>query len=39
MADAWARITGKPGAVIATTPGFANVVPGRFSSASTGGRW
>ena len=27
MADAWARLTGKPGVVIATTPGFANVVP------------
>ena len=27
MADAWARLSGRPGVVIATTPGFANVVP------------
>ena len=28
MADAWARITGQPGVVSYTTPGFANAVPG-----------
>ena len=27
MADAWARISGRPGVVIATSPGFANVIP------------
>ena len=33
MADAWARITGRPGVVLATTPGFANVVPALANAA------
>ena len=37
MADTWARITGKPGVVIATTPGFANVVPGLANAVHTEG--
>lgn len=28
MADAWGRITGKPGVAMYTTPGFANAIPG-----------
>ena len=28
MADAWGRITGRPGVVMYTTPGFANAIPG-----------
>ena len=28
MADAWGRITGRPGVAMYTTPGFANAVPG-----------
>lgn len=37
MADTWARITGKPGVVIATTPGFANVVPALANAVHTEG--
>ena len=37
MADTWARITGKTGVVIATTPGFANVVPGLANAVHTEG--
>ncbi len=33
MADGWARITGRPGVVLATTPGFANVVPALANAA------
>ncbi len=33
MADAWARVTGRPGVVLATTPGFANVVPALANAA------
>ena len=32
MADAWARITGQPGVVTYTTPGFANGIPGLSSA-------
>ena len=32
MADAWARITGHPGVVTYTTPGFANGIPGLSSA-------
>ena len=28
MADAWGRITGRPGVAMYTTPGFANAIPG-----------
>ena len=28
MADAWGRLTGRPGVAMYTTPGFANAVPG-----------
>ena len=28
MADAWGRITGRPGVCMYTTPGFANAIPG-----------
>jgi acetolactate synthase-1/2/3 large subunit len=28
LADAWGRITGKPGVAMYTTPGFANAIPG-----------
>ena len=35
MADAWTRITGRPGVVIATTPGFANVVPALANALHT----
>ena len=33
MADAFARITGRPGVVLATTPGFANVIPALANAA------
>ena len=32
MADAWARVTGEPGVVTYTTPGFANGIPGLSSA-------
>ena len=32
MADAWGRITGKPGVAVYTTPGFANAIPGLASA-------
>ena len=35
MADAWARITGKPGVAMYTTPGFANAIPGLTSALNS----
>ncbi|MXY44661.1 MAG: thiamine pyrophosphate-binding protein [Dehalococcoidia bacterium] len=32
MADGWARVTGEPGVVTYTTPGFANGIPGLSSA-------
>ncbi len=32
MADGWARVTGEPGIVTYTTPGFANGIPGLSSA-------
>ena len=32
MAEAWGRITGRPGVAVYTTPGFANAVPGLASA-------
>ena len=32
MADAWSRVTGEPGVVTYTTPGFANGIPGLSSA-------
>lgn len=32
MADGWARVSGEPGVVTYTTPGFANAVPGLGSA-------
>ncbi len=36
MADAWGRITGQPGVVMYTTPGFANAIPGLTAAMHSG---
>ena len=35
MADAWGRVTGGPGVVTYTTPGFANAIPGLSNAMHT----
>ena len=36
MADAWGRITGRPGVAMYTTPGFANAIPGLANAMHSG---
>ena len=36
MADAWGRITGRPGVAMYTTPGFANAMPGLANAMHSG---
>ena len=36
MADAWGRITGRPGVAMYTTPGFANAIPGLTNAMHSG---